>query len=180
MKYFSKIRLAWFFVILLSAVNITLMVVYFTGFHHSGSHQHANVDGDGCRDKKECMLRSELNLDSLQTIKYDQIKKDHHLKARPIVDSLRSLRTNLMSELKKDTADSAIAERFVQQINSLNNLLFEQSIVQYLEIKKILNPNQKEQLSKVYCEMFGCKGHKGCGNKKDNHKSCEGGEKGGE
>jgi Spy/CpxP family protein refolding chaperone len=177
MKYFSKIRLAWFFVILLSAVNITLMVAYFTGFHHYRPHHLA--DGDSCRDKKECMLRSELNLDSLQTIKYDQIKKDHHLKARPIVDSLRSLRTNLMSELKKDTADSTVADRFVQQINGLNNRLFELSIVQYLEIKKILNPNQKEQLSKVYCDMFGCiKDHKGCGNKKENHKSCEGGEKG--
>lgn len=175
MKYFSKIRLAWFFVILFSAVNITLMVVYFTGFHYSGYHQQINGDGNSCRDKKECMLRSELNLDSLQTIKYDQIKKDHHLKARPIIDSLRLFRTNLMSELKKDTVDIVIADRLVQQINGLNNRLFELSIVQYLEIKKILNPSQKEILSRVYCDMFGCKGHKGCGNKKENHKSCEDG-----
>jgi hypothetical protein len=175
MKYFSKIRLAWFFVILLSAANITLMVVYFTGFHHCNPHHQSDGDGNSCRDRKECMLRSELNLDSVQTLKYDQIKKNHHLKARPVVDSLRSIRTNLMSELKNDSAQSPVADALVQQINGLNNRLFELSITQYFEIKKILNPDQKEILYKVYCDMFGCKGHKGCGNKKENHKSCESG-----
>lgn len=175
MKYFSKIRVAWFFVILLSAANITLMTVYFTGFHHCNPHHRLEGDGNSCRDRKECMLRAELNLDSVQTIQYDLIKKNHHLKARPIVDSLRSIRTNLMSELKIDSAQSPVADALVQQINQLNNRLFELSIAQYFEIKKILNPDQKEILSKVYCDMFGCKGHKSCGNKKENHKSCEDG-----
>ena len=173
MKYFTKIRLAWFFVILLSAVNITLFVVYFTGFHHHGFN-HTNREKEGCPDKQECMLRSELKLDSSQIVKYDQIKKEHHLKARPIVDSLREIRSTLMLDLKKDTIDSLQINGFVQQINEYNNRLFELSIFQYIQIKKILNPNQKEQLSKIYCDMFGCsssnKGGDCCG-KKD-QKSC--------
>lgn len=176
MKYFSKIKLAWFCAILLSAVNITLMVVYFTGYHHYGTNHPSLNDKEGRCDKKECMLRSELNLDSVQIIKYDQIKKDHHLKARPIVDSLRSIRTNLMAELKTETTQNALADSLVQQINRLNNCLFELSIAQYLEIKKILNPGQTEILSKVYCDMFGCvKHHKGCsGDKNGANKECQG------
>ncbi|MEI6347923.1 MAG: hypothetical protein WCP69_08260 [Bacteroidota bacterium] len=176
MKYFSKIRIAWFFVILLSAVNITILSIFFCGINHHEDHFDQKNEKSGCPEKQECMLKSELKLDEQQTIKYELIKKDHHLKAKSIVDSLKATRTTLMVELKKDLIADGLIESLVSQINGYNNRLFELSIIQYIEIKKILKPEQQESLSKVYSDMFGCKSHRDHNNKRkgcDSSKQCE-------
>lgn len=173
MKYFTKIRVAWIVVIVLSAVNITMIILSI----FSPANSNSKGQDDGRRKshlKKECMLRSELKLSDAQTVKYDSIKKNHHEKANLIVDSLRITRTALMAELKKNPLDSEIVAVLVEKTNELNSKMFNLSIEQYLEVKQILDSTQQESLSRVYCDMFGCvKHHKGSGDKNGSHK-CDG------
>jgi hypothetical protein len=175
MKYFTKIRVAWIVVIVLSAVNITMIILSLFSPANTNSIGH----DDGRRRshfKKECMLRSELKLSEIQTVKYDSIKTNHHEKAVPIVDSLRITRTALMVELKKNPLDSDIVAVLVERTNELNSKMFNLSIEQYLEVKKILDSAQQESLFRVYCDMFGCtKHHKECNDKKGAGKECESG-----
>lgn len=175
MKYFTKIRVAWILVIVLSAINITMIALSLFSPNSINVKDHE----EGRRKshfKKECMLRSELKLSDAQTVKYDSIKKNHHEKATPIVDSLRITRTALMAELKKNPVDSEIVAKLVEMTNELNSKMFNLSIEQYLEVKQILDTTQQESLFKVYCDMFGCaKHHKGCADKKGPGKGCESG-----
>jgi len=175
MKYFTKIRVAWIVVIVLSAVNVTMITLSIFSPANSNSKGH----DDGRRRshfKKECMLRSELKLSDEQTVKYDSIKTNHHQKANPIVDSLRITRTALMAELKHSPVNQEVVNAMVDKVNQMNNQLFTLSIEQYLEVKQILDSTQQESLSRVYCDMFGCsKHHKGCGSKKRAGKECESG-----
>ena len=173
MKYFTKIRVAWIIAITLSAVNVTMIILSIC------SSPNSNF---GCKDderkvrhvKKECVLRSQLNLSDSQTVKYDSIKKYHHEKANLIVDSLTITRTTLMAELKHNPLNTEIVNELVDKVNQMNNQLFSLSIDQYLEVKDILDSTQQESLSQVYCDMFGCsKHHKPCSGKKDSHKGCE-------
>jgi len=175
MKYFTKIRVAWILVIVLSAVNITMIAFTLFSSNSGNAYKHDNRIRKS-HLKKECMLRSELKLSDAQTVKYDSIKKNHHLKANPIVDSLRITRTALMAELKKNPVNQGLVDAMVEKVNHLNNQLFTLSIQQYLEVKQILDSTQQESLSKVYCDMFGCaKHHKGCADKKGPGKGCESG-----
>lgn len=173
MKYFTKIRVAWIVVIVLSAVNITMIILSI----FSPANSNSKGQDDGRRKshfKKECMLRSELKLSDAQTVKYDSIKKNHHEKANLIVDSLRITRTSLMAELKHNPINQETVNAMVDKVNQMNNQLFTLSIEQYLEVKQILDSTQQESLSRVYCDMFGCvKHHKGPGDKNGTHK-CDG------
>lgn len=171
MKYFTKIRITWIIAIALIAINATMISLSL--FNSTiGNHENKQEDRRDKYLKKECILRSELKLSKEQTIAYDSIKNIHHLKATTIVDSLQVIRTNLMAKLKKEVVGDHIIDSLVNQINFLNSQLFTISIEQYLDVKQILDSNQQESLSKVYCEMFGCsKKHKGCdSNKFPNHK----------
>lgn len=172
MKYFSKIRVAWLFIILLSATNIT-MLVFQLFYNQSSSVAHSQFPNHKNRHQRECMLKSELNLSKAQIISYDIIKENHHKKAMPIVDSLHLIRAVLMAELKNEKFDSVYAFSLVDKINQFNNALFSLSIVQYLEIDNILDSTQKLALSKVYCDMFGCsKNHRSCTSQKNADKGC--------
>lgn len=169
MKYFTKIRITWIIAIALTAVNLTMILL---SLCHSSSCENQQRDRNPHKSHvaKECMLKSELKLSDLQVVKYDSIKNNHHIKSRPIVDSLNSIRSNLMTKLKMDIVDAQTINPLVNQINLLSSQLFTLSIEQYLEIKLILDSAQQESLSKVYCDMFGCsKKHKGCDSNKHHH-----------
>ncbi len=173
MKYFTKIKYVWIFVLLLTAINVTLFLFGFFYQRNSDLKSHRI----NTHHKKECLLKSSLNLDKNQEIQYDSIKFQHQIIAKQIVDSLRISRNTLMIMLKKDNVSEIEIDSIVQIINIFNNKLFEQSISQYLQIKQILLPAQKDTLSSIYCEIFGCNNmenkHNKCHSKDSNCFKCK-------
>ena len=160
MNYFKKIKLAWIFVILLSIINITI----FTGW---AMHHHA-LNKNACKNntdaKESCLMRSRLELNTYQDKKYDSIKVLFREKALPIVDSVKNTRNILMDLLSNDNININKADSLINEVNILNGHIFNQSVEQYIALKKILNPAQKDKLCGIYCDIFGCGQQKKCKN----------------
>jgi len=172
MNYFKKIKLAWIFVILLSVINITI----FTGW----AIHHNSLNKNSCKNnpdvKESCLMRSRLELNAEQDKKYDSIKELFRKKALPIVDSVKNTRNILMDLLSNNNIKILKADSLINEVNLLNGHLFKQSVEQYIALKKILNPTQKDKLCGIYCDILGCGQQKNCNSPnspcKINHSSC--------
>lgn len=121
----------------------------------------------GCR-----LMKDELNLSEKQAKDIDRIRAHHRNVAMVTSDSLRLIRSEIVSELSKEAPDSIRLHQLAMTVGRLQALLTDQAINQYLHIRKECSPRQREKLSSLYYELMGCcpagqgkKMHRQCGRK---------------
>jgi Spy/CpxP family protein refolding chaperone len=110
---------------------------------------------------KECgmkcdLLSEELGLSEAQAKNVDRIRADYLHAAGPTADSLRISRSELVTELGREAADTLRLNQLAQRIGSLQTRLTLQTIDQYLGIRKECTREQQEKLSSFYYELMGC------------------------
>jgi hypothetical protein len=120
--------------------------------------------------EKVCYMKSALNLTTDQEIKYKQIKSDFQKKADPVAENLGMQQEKIMQELSQSEPKMNIIDSLQKISMTLQHELFNQSVSQFLTIRRILNKDQSDELAKVYRQLFGCS-MKNCemkGNQKQN------------
>lgn len=109
-------------------------------------------------------LSEELNL----TPEQRQQMKEHHQASREEMRSLREKmkenRKALAEELKKENPDRRNINRIASQMKEVQGEIIDQRIDNFLEMKKILTPEQYQKLSEIREKKR--KEHKGKGRRK--------------
>jgi Spy/CpxP family protein refolding chaperone len=105
------------------------------------------------------LLSEELGLTAEQQKKIGEIRMNCRNTGMAISDSLRSMRSELLTELSKELPDTIQLRLIADRIGKLQAQLTNRTIDQYLKISKECTPEQREKLSSLYFEMMGCSKH---------------------
>ena len=113
------------------------------------------------KTQKECgmrcnLLTEELGLSETQSKKIGEIRAGHRASAMAITDSLRSCRSELVTLLSQENPDTLHLRQLAQRIGTLQTMLTNMTIDQYLLIRDECTPEQQEKLSSLYYEIMGC------------------------
>lgn len=102
------------------------------------------------------LLTEELGLSETQAKKIGEIRAGHRVSAMAITDSLRSCRSELVTELSRETPDTLHLRQLAHRIGMLQTMLTNMTIDQYLLIRNECTPEQQEKLASLYYEIMGC------------------------
>lgn len=162
MNIFNNNRILFWILIFLILVNISVLAGYFIVFRTS-ANQGITTARPGWALKKELSLTAE------QTVKVQGINAAYKAAADPLIQNIQENKAGLLSELSKESTDTAVVSKFANQICQAQKRLQTVNIHQFIDLKKICTPEQTQKLSKIYSEMygFGISGNgKGTGNGK--------------
>jgi Spy/CpxP family protein refolding chaperone len=83
--------------------------------------------------------------------------------------NLQNRKSELIEELSRENSDTALLNRIAADFGSTQKDVIKMTIRQYLEIKKICDPEQRKKLALLYSELFGfCKQKMDTGKKECN------------
>lgn len=102
------------------------------------------------------LLSEELGLTDAQSKAVEQIRAGFRVVAIATADSLRTTRSELVTELSREVPDTARLHQLSADIGRLQTLLTNQTTDQYLQIRNLCTPEQREKLSSLYYEIMGC------------------------
>jgi len=155
MNFFQKNKvIIWVLTGLLIAALSALGTM---AYHHWLSPAPVSINkpcGDNCD-----LLSEELGLTAEQQKKIGEIRMNCRNTGLAISDSLRIMRTELLTELSKEVPDTIQLHMIAERIGKLQAQLTNRTIDQYLKISKECTPGQREKLSSLYFEMMGCCKH---------------------
>jgi len=124
-------------------------------------HWHAHLPyatEKSCNDDCD-FLSEELGLTAEQKKKIGEIRINCRNHGMAISDSLRVLRSGLLTELSREVPDTFHLRLIAGRIGVLQEQLTNRTIDQYLKISKECTPEQRGKLSLLYYEMMGCCKH---------------------
>lgn len=152
MNFFIRNRvLIW---ILAGLLIITLSILG-SLIYHTWTEPEKVVLQSGCSSSCK-MLFSELELDSGQQAEMDQILDHFRDSSTNLVVEMRHLRLLLLDELQKEVPDTLQISALSKELGDIQTRMIRITAKQYLQIRSICNPDQQQQLSNVYCDLFGC------------------------
>jgi Spy/CpxP family protein refolding chaperone len=102
------------------------------------------------------LLTEELGLTAVQKKNIGEIRMNCRSNGMAISDSLRHMRSDLLTELSREEPDTMKLRSIAGMIGNLQAQLTNRTIDQYLKISKECTPEQREKLSLLYFEMMGC------------------------
>lgn len=152
MNYFSKNRIILWIVSSMLVISLTALgtMIYRTYLLPAKISQSKE-----CPSSRQ-FLTTELDLNADQLSKIENINTACLGASRCIMQDLRVRRLELLEELSRDQSDTAELKRMASEIGMIQADLLNSTIAQYLAIKKICSPGQKEKLSNMYFDLFGC------------------------
>ena len=137
----AKKNLLVLFLILLTIVNVAaLATIAYHRFHAKRPFRPA-----GRPDGHMQFLKQELGLSEEQASDFESHMQRFRMETEPIHDSIRIMRTELMSELTKQEPDAGRLDQLAEEIGALEVDLKKKSITHMLEGKKLLTPEQQKK-----------------------------------
>ncbi len=137
----AKRNLLVLFLILLTVVNVTaLATIAYHRFHAKRPFPPAGRP-DGRRD----FLKQELGLTEQQEKEFQTHIERFRTETEPIHDSIRIMRTELMSELTRQEPDAGRLSQIAEEIGALEVDLKKKSITHMLEGKALLTHEQQKK-----------------------------------
>jgi Spy/CpxP family protein refolding chaperone len=151
MNFFQKYRyIAWVLIILI-VINVAALVSFFL-FNQSPPAESCCPEPT----EKGRFFSTELGLSAGQTEKVSVINQNYKNEAEPIVAAIKKSRNAILSELEEEQPDTALLNRLSEELSVLQKNIQRENIKQYLELKKVCNPEQAHRLSALYRDLYGC------------------------
>jgi hypothetical protein len=148
----NKNRLIFFILLFLVMVNLSALVTFFT----YRNHQNEAVVCDATQAECGNVFKSELGLTEEQTRKVDLINSEYQEASGPFVAQIRNIRSEILDELSAEIPDTLFLKLKSGELCDLQLQLQKANFKQYLELKKVCDPEQAQRLSALYREMYGC------------------------
>jgi Spy/CpxP family protein refolding chaperone len=150
------------FLILLTIVNVAALGTI--AYHRL--HAKRPFPPKGRTDGHMKFLQQELGLSEEQARDFESHMERFRMETEPIQDSIRTIRTELMSELTKPEPDVQRLNKLAEEIGTLEVRLKKKSITHMLEGRSLLTPEQlKKFLSLLGEGQKRAKGLRGPGEK---------------
>jgi len=140
---------------ILSGSLIVTLSILGSLIYHTWAGPEEVIPQAGC--SSSCMmLFDELELDASQQMEIENILDHFRDTSATLVSELRLCRLALMEELQKDDPDSLEIIILSEGLGSYQSSMTKMAASQYLQIRTICTSDQRQKLSNVYCDLFGC------------------------
>jgi len=147
----NKNRLIFWSLILLVIVNLSTLATFFTFNRHT-----EDMTCDAMQPQCGMAFKSELGLSQEQLMKVDLINSDYNTVSSPIVNEIRNIRSDILDELSSEEPDTLyISQKSIELCDFQLNLQ-QANFTQFLDLKKVCDPEQAQRLSALYRELYGC------------------------
>ncbi len=152
MNFFSRQKvIIW---ILAGLLVITLSILG-SMIYYTWSEPEEVVTQPGCASS--CMMMfEELDLDAAQQGEVEQVLAHYKDSSVILIKELRQQRLTLMEELQKDDPDRLQICVWSEELGKTQARMTNLAASQYLQIRAICTPEQRQKLSNIYCDLFGC------------------------
>jgi Spy/CpxP family protein refolding chaperone len=138
------------FLILLTIVNVAALVTI--AYHRF--HAKRPFPPKGRPDGHMKFLQQELGLSEDQARDFELHMEKFRMETEPIQDSIRTIRTELMSELTKPEPDIQRLNQLAEEIGVLEVNLKKQSITHMLEGRSLLTPEQHKKFLSLFHQRW--------------------------
>jgi hypothetical protein len=149
----NKNRLIFWILIFLVIINLSALITFFTFQRHT-----EKVACDSMQPQCGQAFKIELGLSQDQVQKVELINSDYQATSSPIVNTIRNIRSDILDELSADVPDTIYINEKSNQLCDFQLQLQKANYTQFLELKKVCDPDQAQRLSALYRELYGCKG----------------------
>ena len=152
MNFFSRQQvIIW---ILAGLLVITLSILG-SMIYYSWSETEEIAPKQAC--SSTCMMMfEELALDSTQNEAIEMILTHYSDSSAILITELRQQRLILMEELQQDDPDRQKLWVLSDELGEIQTRMTMLAASQYLQIRSVCTPEQRQQLSNIYCDIFGC------------------------
>jgi len=144
-----------------------------------------NANAQKCDKKgehKQCQVNNNhkmckhLNLTDAQTASFKKLKLEGDKKITPLKNKLNELHAKKRTLMSANNADKKAINRVITDMSSAREKIQKIRTTQRIEMRKLLNDEQRVMWDKKACNHKNKKGHKSCKGHKDHkgHKSCKG------
>lgn len=99
---------------------------------------------------------NELNLDSSQTIRFGELKFQHHDTLQKLAAQMKNTRQMLITEMMKESPHDSLLFSLADETGRLHASIKKINIIHYLNIRKICNNEQKVKLDSIFKGIFCC------------------------
>ncbi|MEI6455891.1 MAG: periplasmic heavy metal sensor [bacterium] len=151
METYKKNRLLFWLLIVLVVINIAALASFFIYSKKSQEVTCKEQSGMSCTG-----LCKELNLTEIQGAKVEEINRNYVANAGVLSAGIKEMRASILDELNRETPDSVAINTLVKELSRQQGMLQHENIKQYLELKKVCTPEQAQQLSGLYRDLYGC------------------------
>lgn len=151
MNFFIKNRVIFWLLLILVLINLGILVS-FLYFNNRSQTPACCPTTTG----PENLLHQELRLTPGQQQQVGQINAVYKSTAASLVDEIREYRGIILEELDQERPDTATIRKTAEALARLQFMLQQESIRQYLALKKVCTPEQAHRLSALYHELYGC------------------------
>lgn len=152
MNFFLRNRvIIW----ILGGLLIITLSILGSMIYHNCTEPEEDISRPGCASSCE-MLSGKLELDPAQHKQMEQILDHFRDSSSALVAELRQRRLALMEVLESETPDTMRIMTLAEEIGVSQARLTRLAANQYLHIRSICDPDQKQALSDLYCDLFGC------------------------
>jgi hypothetical protein len=149
----NKNRLIFWIMIFLVIVNLSALITFFT-FNRTKEEVTCDAMQPQCGKAFQC----ELGLSEGQLQKVDLINSEYQAVSSPIVDEIRNIRSDILDELSSEVPDTVYINQKSGELCDFQLKLQQANFTQFLELKKVCDPEQAQRLSALYRELYGCAG----------------------
>ncbi|MDR1005273.1 MAG: hypothetical protein LBL74_00215 [Bacteroidales bacterium] len=132
--------------VLLTAVNA---VIFLISKSHSDKKSYAE-------EEAKCYMQQTLDLSNKQAKEYDKLRTGHQAVASLIVDSLIMAQESLSDYVQSHSYNADSILKYEYRVGHFQQLLLRQSILQYYDIKDILDKEQIPALDSIYKHLLTC------------------------
>jgi len=166
MNSLNKNRLIFWVLLFLIIVNLSALVTFFA-FGRNTEKVACDAMQPKCGQAFEC----ELGLSKEQVRKVDLINAEYQAVSGPIVEEIRNIRSDILDELSSEIPDTSYINEKSSDLCEFQLNLQKANFTQFLELKKVCDPEQAQRLSALYRELYGCSKMAGSEGKMHRHMS---------
>ena len=140
---------------ILAGLLIITLSILGSMIYHTWSEPEEVLAQSDC--SSSCMMMfEELELDTAQQEEVEQVLDHFKDSSAALITELRQQRLTLMEELQNDDPDKLKIRLMTEQLGVIQGRMTNLAASQYLQIRAICTPDQKQKLSNIYCDLFGC------------------------
>ena len=143
-----KNRLVILFLVVLTIINVTALVTI--AYHRL--HFKRPFRPTGRPDMHMNFIKQELDLNEKQIKEFESQDKRFREETKPILDSLRAKRRDLMDEVAAEHPSIDKLDKLTQEIGALQAALQKKTIMHLLKEKSFLTPEQQQKFLSLFKE----------------------------
>lgn len=140
-------------VILLLAVNVTMLIFMFKG----RGHREMRRKGGGTID----MMAKELNMTEQQKTDFNKLRDEHFAAIKPVFDSVRTLKKSLFELVKAENLNDSLVNTYSALISEQQAIIDRMTIHHFRKVRTLFTGDQQKKFEDFVQKMMQRRGGPG-------------------